>query len=182
MILFISIPDEDKRLKLEELYLAHKYVMLNTSYIILKDWQLSEDAVHTSFLRLLNKVDTIANINCNKTRSFMVIVVRNVSIDMYNKRKKHNECGYDDLMQTVESQDVSVEDLVISKNNINELINSISLLDRKYSDVLNLKYSYGYSDDDIAILLGITKENVRIRLYRGRNILKSKLKGKSINE
>jgi len=155
--------------------------MLHTSYNILKDWQLAEDAVQTSFLRLLNKLDTISDTKCNKTRNFMVIIVRNVSIDMYNKRKKHSEYGYNDLAQTIECQDVSVEDLVISQNSIDELINCISLLNKKYSDVLMLRHTYGYNDYEIAHLLGISNENVRIRLHRGKNFLKNKLNGVNIN-
>ncbi|MHB8063753.1 MAG: RNA polymerase sigma factor [Ruminiclostridium sp.] len=182
MDLFLNVSGDNERSKLEELYLAHKYIMLYTSYSILKDWQLAEDAVHTSFLRLLNKLDTISDTKCNKTRNFMVIIVRNVSIDIYNKRKKRSEYGYDDFVQTIELYDVSVEDLVISQSGIDELINCISMLDKKYSDVLMLRYTYGYSDDEIAYLLGISNENVRIRLHRGRNFLKNKLNGVSINE
>lgn len=181
LILFLNISDKNARLKVEELYLAHKYIMLNTSYNVLKDWQLAEDAVHTSFLRILNKLDIISDTKCNKTRNFMVIIARNVSINMYNKRKRNSEYGYDDLEQIYESQDFSVEDLVISQSTINELLNYISQLDKKYSDVLMLKYIYGYNNGEIAYLLDISDENVRIRLHRGRNFLKNKLNGVIIN-
>lgn len=182
MTVLLNRNNRDGRSKLEELYLAHKNIMLYTSYNILKDWQLAEDAVHTSFLRLLNKIDTISDITCNKTRNFLVIIVRNVSIDMYNKRKKQSEYGYDELSEKIEDQDFSVEEIVISHDKIKELMGNISSLDKKYSDVLMLRFAYHYSEEEIAHLLGISYENVRIRLYRGRNFLKNKLSGVSRDE
>jgi len=44
-----------------------------------------------------------------------------------------------------------------------------------------LRYTYGFNDDEIANLLGISNENIRIRLHRGRNFLKNKLNEVSIN-
>ena len=55
-------------------------------------------------------------------------------------------------------------------------------MDSKYGDVLMLKYYYDMSINEMAEQLGLTPENVKVRLHRGRAILKSKLEGAGIVE
>ena len=54
------------------------------------------------------------------------------------------------------------------------------MIDEKYKTVLELKYIIGFTDNEIAELLGITKKNVQIRLYRAKNLLRSKLGEKDV--
>ena len=53
----------------------------------------------------------------------------------------------------------------------------ISQLDKKYADVLTLKFYYQYSDSEIAGLVQTSPENVRVRLHRGKRKLTALLKG-----
>ena len=55
------------------------------------------------------------------------------------------------------------------------MLRLIKELDSKYGDVLVLKYFYDYRDKEIAHTLGISIENVKIRLHRGKALLKKKL-------
>lgn len=183
MLIFLSaVANKKDCTKLEELYINHKYLMLHTSFEILKDYQLAEDAVHKAFLRLINNLYKIADISCNKTRNFLVIIVRNISINMYNERKKQFESGYDGLEQELGSMDALTEDFVISKETVNEVLKCISELDNKYRDILMLKYSYDYDISEISQLLGLSSENTRVRLHRGRKMLIQKLSEVNINE
>ena len=55
---------------------------------ILKDNYLAEDAVHKAFLKLINHLDKIWETESQKTKSFIVIITKNIAIDMYRKCKK----------------------------------------------------------------------------------------------
>lgn len=55
---------------------------------ILKDNFLAEDAVHDSFVKFMENLDKIQDVNCHKTKRFVVIIVRNHAINTYNNRKK----------------------------------------------------------------------------------------------
>ena len=74
--------------KFEQLYLAYRQVMFYAANSILKDPAMAEDAVHQAFIRILNHMGKIGEVHCPQTRSFVVIIVRNVAINLYNSRKK----------------------------------------------------------------------------------------------
>ena len=73
--------------KFEQLYLAYRQVMFYAANSILKDPAMAEDAVHQAFIRILNHMGKIGEVHCPQTRSFVVIIVRNVAINLYNSRK-----------------------------------------------------------------------------------------------
>ena len=76
----LMIDSTDDKNKLELIYNQYKNLMLNRAYDILKDRGLAEDAVHNAFIRILKNLDKISEINCPKTKSFVVVIVENVSI------------------------------------------------------------------------------------------------------
>jgi len=84
------IESEEDKDKFEELYKTYKQLMFYTANNILKDVDLAEDAVHQAFLRIINHLDKIDEINCRKTKGFIVTIIEHVSIDIYRKRKREN--------------------------------------------------------------------------------------------
>ena len=90
-MLFMAIEDEDDLLKVERLYERYKRLLYKIAYNILKDKYLSEDAVHQTFIRIINNLHKIGEINCPQTQSFLVIMCRNVAIDIYNQRTYLNK-------------------------------------------------------------------------------------------
>ena len=138
------------------------------AFDILKDEQLAEDAVHNAFIKLIKYLDKIDENNCHKTKSFIVIVIRSVSIDMYRKRKREFENT--DILQN----DISVE-IDFSMIEVADILNEIDVLPDIYKDILLLKVEYGYKDREIAKLLGLKIDTVSKRLERARKQLKKQL-------
>ena len=62
-----------------------------------------------------------------------------------------------------------------SEEGYQKILSGISELSEKSSSVLKLKYIYDYSDREIAELLNISQENVRVRLHRAKTALLQKL-------
>lgn len=177
------IEDEKSRSKLELLYNNYKYTMLYVAKSILKDQYLAEDAVHKAFIKIIDNLHKIDDPICNKIKSFLVIIVRNVAVDMYNHIKKQNIVTFDETYIIKEDTDSSPLELIISEESIENMVENINKLDVKYSDVILLKYFYEYSEIEIARLLDISHENVRVRLHRGRKMIKEMMKkGDLFNE
>ena len=63
------------------------------------------------------------------------------------------------------------------RREVEDCINSLPI---NYAVVLRLRYSAGYSDEEIAEILGITKENVRTRAKRGKQKLGQMLQERGI--
>lgn len=83
------IENSSDQTKFEELYLTYKKTMFYVATDILKDAYLAEDAVHQAFIRIIENLDKINQIDCHKTRSFIVIITKNIAIDNYRKRKRN---------------------------------------------------------------------------------------------
>lgn len=166
MFLYLSMLEspEDKN-KFEEIYNTYKQTMFYAANRIIRDEYLAEDIVHQAFLRIIDNLDKINEINCHKTKGFVVIIVENIAIDFYRKRKRENNISFDDL-------EIYLED-IRSTNDFepNEGEEAILKLPLNYFLVFKLRFSHGYSYEEIAKLLEISEANVRQRISRGKKKL-----------
>lgn len=77
---------KDLALEMERLYREYRAPMFRIALAILRDEGLAEDAVQQSFLKIFQNFEKIDRTDCNKTRSFIVILVKNTAIDLYRRR------------------------------------------------------------------------------------------------
>ena len=92
MLIYLSLLDSEEEIsKFELIYSTYKKQMYYTANNILKDSHLAEDAVHNAFLRIINNLEKIEDINSHKTKGLIVIIVKNVSIDIYIEKIKKKE-------------------------------------------------------------------------------------------
>jgi len=88
MIAFLmTIEDEETRSILEEKYKLHKKKMYYTARGIIHDDYEAEDAVQEALIKVSKYIDKNMDPKCNKTLGLIVIIVRSISINIYNKRK-----------------------------------------------------------------------------------------------
>ncbi|MDW7657851.1 MAG: RNA polymerase sigma factor [Bacillota bacterium] len=168
--------DEPEKIKFEQLYLQYRHTMFWVAHEILEDQELAEDAVHDAFLRVLDHIQNISLKKCNKTRSFIVIIVRNIALDMVRKRNKLAEVDIDDQLNIPAGNLSDPETLMLNKESIERIMKALKNLKQSYTDILTLHFVHEYSNQEIAQMLNLSPENVRIRLYRGRKRLLSLLK------
>ena len=168
MLCLAAINSDNDKLTFEKIYSQNKDIMYNCAYSILKDTSSAEDAVQDSFLSLARNFEKTHSMNGNQIRSYLIITVRNASYKIYNKRKR--EISTEDVYQ--EEEDIS--DLSVDTENKelrDRLFGMIKALDKKYGDVIILKYYCDMHDKDIAASLSISVENVKIRLHRAKIML-----------
>lgn len=166
MFIYLNIIEsvEDKS-KFEQLYITYRQTMFYVANRIIKDEYLAEDIVHQAFLRIMDNLDKIDENNCHKTRGFIVVIVENIAIDFYRKRKSGSNISFDEM-------EVYIKDIKNENDfTLNGVEEAILKLPINYSAVLRLKYSQGYSNEEISEILKITEENVRQRISRGKNKL-----------
>ncbi len=162
------IDDENSQVLFEQIYHLHHRSMIYAANQILQDQMLAEDAVHDAFLRILRHLDKISAVDCNKTRSFVVLIVKNIAIDYTRKQKRKAEWNLEDCVDFPNENQGDPENVFQEKEACQELLAKISQLHSSYADILALKIAFEYSDQEIARLLGITPANVRVRLHRAR--------------
>lgn len=167
MICFVfqNPEDEDKFYYLYEKY--HK-LFYKVAYDILQNHQDTEDAIQISLEVIYHYFYKIRDEIEKKCVGYILMIIKNESIDLFNARKKVLIADESILNQEhpirKENEDVFLQN--------QELKEAIKKLDGKYRDILILKYVYGYSIKEIAEMLNITETNVSTRLDRGRKQLK----------
>ena len=178
--MYLSMIDtnEDKSL-FEKVYYDNRTIMYNTAVGILKDTHLAEDAVQDAFLSLAKNIEKIHNRDCIEIRNYLIIIVRNAALKIYNKRK--NEVITDDYADDIlDSADVVID----TENGMvrDKVFGLIKKLEPKYGDALILKYYYDMKDKDIAASLGISLEAAKSRVLRGKKMLKEKISKEDLYE
>lgn len=173
MLALCMIPDTpEAQSRFEEIYNCNKNIMYNCAYSVLGDVSSAEDAVSDAFLSLARNFDKLDTSDNSRVRSYLMISVRNAAYKQYNKRKR--EVAAEDIYLDTETDDniaIDTENKQIHKL----LFEKIKLLDKKYGDIIMLRYYCDMKEKDIADTLGISTENVKIRLHRAKNTLKKML-------
>ncbi|RDY29234.1 RNA polymerase sigma factor [Romboutsia weinsteinii] len=170
MLLYLNLIDTHEGVsKFEYIYENYKKTMHYKAFEILKDKQLSEDAVHESFIRLIKYINEnkIEDVTSNKTKGLVIVIVKRVSINIYNKVKKENE-KIDRLQDISTFTDINLETL----ETFSEIEIAILKLPDTYQEIFLLKFFHQLSDKEISKVLNIRQDTVRKRVSRGRQRLK----------
>lgn len=176
MLIYLAlIETEEEKRKFERIYMDYRQTMYFAAYRILQNVHTAEDAVHQAFLRVIDHLDKINEKDCHKTRGFLVIITEHVAIDMYRKRKRENTCSYDDM-------EIYLPDTTEQAQGLDEIDRAIEKLSVNDVTVLKLKFSHGYTNTEIADILGITEDNVRQRISRAKKRLAEILEREGIRK
>lgn len=147
MIVYLQMIDSpESKSKFEKIYNTYRGLMYYVAHQILGHQQDAEDAVYAAFVKIAENIEKISDPVCPKTRSLVVIIVKNQSIDMLRSRKRHEKV---ELMEDMVCflPDYEVED---------SLTRCILKLPQRYQSVILLKYSHGYTLREIADMMGLS--------------------------
>ena len=97
MLLYLSMLDtEEEKDKFTEIYQQYQHFCWYVAYQLLGDGHLAEDAVQDAFLALTRHLDKIEDVESQKTRKFLMTIVKSKAVDIL--RKQHGETSVDELL------------------------------------------------------------------------------------
>ena len=172
----IVIDDDNVRKKIEQIYNLYKKLLFYTAYSILKDYHEAEDVVHMAIIKICNHLDKIEEIECNKTKGFLVILVRNIAINVYNKKRRITDIDMERLTD-LEDENINPEEYMLKVENAEWIARKLASINPEYADVLVFRYTYQFTIEEIAYLLNTTEGNVRVKIHRARKVLHEIMKG-----
>ena len=149
LIYMMMIDSEADRSKFEKIYLKYRYLMHDVAYEILQHKEDTEDAVHQAFIKIAEHIEEIEDPVCPKTRGYVVIIAENKAIDICRKRMRHPMLEYYE----------AASGITIEYNGCDKLTLCMSKLSAVQRQVILLKYKFGYSNGEVANILGISKSN-----------------------
>lgn len=162
LIFFLSmIETEEDKNKFTLLYKKYRKLMFYIANRILRDEYLAEDAVEQTFVKIIENLDNISEVDCHKTKSYIVIMVRNCAINLYRQRKNHPSVSLDEDIELVDDWRFEFDEMDL-------LMQAIIHLPIIYRDILTLKYVQEFSNEEIAKMLDISESTVRKRLQRAK--------------
>jgi len=158
------------RRRVEQLYDEHKNVMLSTAISIVKDRTQAEDIVQFAFIRIMKHIEKLSTLPDNEVKGYIVLIIKNLSIDNLRKRRQEKVVSIESIDGSGWDEE-SAEEVVMANLELGRMKESLKTMDEKYSLPLVLQYSLGFSQSEIAEMLGISVDNVKVRCHRGKRIL-----------
>lgn len=179
-----DINEQQNKEKFEDIYLTYEQKMFTVAYGILRHKENAEDAVHDAFEVIIRKLDVIEDVHSQKAWNYIMVIVKNKAIRIYNKVKNKKETMSDDynlLMDMMQDELSDVEAKVEEDDIVEILAHMILELPDRCRDVLYLHYYNELSYADVAQVLEMTEENARQIARRSRKMLAEKLTARGIS-
>lgn len=163
MSVFEVINNEEQRSELESFYIENLNCLLNIAYSNLHNKTDAEDAVQEAFQEVVRNPENFFNVAPNKRVAFMVAVVRNISVDIFNKKNKIPLEEHDEE-ESYNDNPFSFEENVIGKVSRDKMKSFLKTLPPLQRDVLTLRCLMGFSTAETAEKLNISQSAVKKRL------------------
>lgn len=160
------------KLILQELYRKYSRELYLYLCSLSHDPGLSEDLLQETFLKaLLSLSESHTNM-----RAWLYLVARNLYFNHVKKRQK--DCPMDALEGQADERDRGILEQTVLDEEKRFLYEGIGKLTAKKREVIILQYFGGFSQKEIAAMMHITPENVRVLASRGKRELRSYMEGK----
>ncbi len=164
-ICLAMLSDDMEQVYFQKLYSEYETMMYQVARSVLRDPSFVEDAVQESWLRVATAFYKIWNLEWDSVKGYLVILVKNVCVDM-NRREPPQEELPEDWDIPLWSGQGNVLDRIV------ELIRAMPV---QYREILERKYVLGYSNREIGRSLGLKESTVATRAMRGRMMLADSL-------
>lgn len=142
-------------------------------YALSSDKALSEDLLQETFLKaLLSLPDSHSNI-----RAWLYAVARNLYFNTLKREKR--KISLEEIQQKNSECENSLFDEIMRDEKHRQLYSAVNKLEPRKREVISMQYFGDLSQKEIAAILRITPENVRVLSYRAKKELKSYLEAEN---
>ena len=167
LLLLNAVISEPERNKAVDIYQKYYSTMIHTAKSILNDIASAEDAVSESMIKIIKNLDKISDISSYKTRGYIVVIVRNTSLNLLKKQKALIE-NLDAYVDDIADTEASLLDNIIDEESYQTIIQAIRSLPESMSNVLYLATVNDLDIKNISKSLNLSYNAVKMRLSRAR--------------
>ncbi len=179
LAMYLSLLDtQAQRDKFERLYAQYKGLMFHVAFSVTNDHFSAEDIVHETFLNLIRIIDDIRIDDERETGKFLKVITHNLAVDHLRRRSKTQAWSNDALEFKATDSFPDPETVTIDKDDLERLISRIDQMEDIYRAPLFLR-AQGYKVTEIAKILQINPQTVKVRLHRARKILLTELEAQA---
>ena len=178
------MPDNLKILDFEKIYEKYQSKIFRYLFRLTGEWEESRDLTQEVFIKVNNNLSKFEGKSSLSTWIYKIATnvandrFRSASFQKYKKQQlsgEFNEENKEDKNVWTGNKEMSVEDQVARKE-MSECINRyIYDLNENYRTVIVLSEFEELKNQEIADILGISIDTVKIRIHRGRTQLKKRM-------
>lgn len=132
----------------------------------------AEDITIRTFSKAFDKINSYDD--AYEFKTWLITISKNLHVDLIRKRKRSllDEMDTDgDEVKKVLDESPSVEDRLITEQNLANLLQDIKKLKPHYQKVINLRYFNELSYAEIAKELNEPVNNIKVKLLRAKKLL-----------
>ena len=152
------------RRPVQELFETYQNSLYVAAFNVCKNAEDAEDVVQDTFIQYYSLKKEFEDEQ--HIRAWLIRVAINKAKNINHTFWRRNKLPIEDYMET----------LVFETSEAENLFETVMQLPEKYRIVIHLYYYEDYAVSEIANILKLTESNVKIRLSRGRGMLKETLK------
>ena len=154
----------DKNL-LCEFYDRYRRELYLYIFSLCRNHELSEDILQETFLKAILSLPS----QHTNVRAWLYLVARNLCFNFLKKEKHRTDM---DALENASAEEVDVIEKIIDREEKRTLYKALQNLESRKREVLILQYFSGLRQKEIASVLHLTAENVRVLGYRGKREIK----------
>ena len=171
MILIFTFASEGEAEKFEYMYRKYKNLLYYKAWDILHDQMAAEDALSETMIRVYRNMEKIGDPDSPESAAFLATIVRNVSLTLLKKQKSAPAPMEDEEPDETIADPFDLEETVLDGISEERLCLVVGKLDEVSRNIFILKHAYDLSHQEIASQMGLSENNVTVRLHRTRKKL-----------
>lgn len=133
----------------------------------------AEDITIQTFSKAFKRLETFDE--NYSFRTWLIAISKNIHVDILRKKNSqlriNTISGNSDKVNTIVDETPSIEDKLITEQNLAQLLQDIKKLKPHYQEVLNLRFFQEKSYKEISESLGEPMNNVKVKLLRAKKLL-----------
>lgn len=171
-ILLQAIENESDRVLLTDLYTQHQRLFLYKANMYTRNSSHAEDVLQDAMIRVIRKVDTLRGLTEAQMVAYVDRAIYSCAMTFLQKEAKTPQADeWEDALEGIQSE-TDVMDHLNRKELSIQLGIVLEQLAPRERNVLIYKYIFEYKDSEIARILSVKPESVRMILTRARRSLK----------
>lgn len=152
-------------------------VIFKVAYGVLNNRQLSEECVNDVFLKVWDNIHHF-NKEEEKFYPWILALSKYTAIDILRKEVRHSKTL--DISELNVSEDVCLASQIYSKQQLDRVTEEINSMKNIDKEIFLRKFYLEETSKEISKKMGLTNKFINLRIFRGRNKLKSKFLGRDI--
>ena len=141
--------------------------------MIVGNVETAKDIVADAFLKLCQQTKPM---DAGHIKSWLYRVCRNGAIDFCRKENAMTTTSKTAVSQCIGGREISPVDRLEQSEQMEQVMQRVSDLSDNQQEVLRLKFQSGFSYQEIADVMGLTKSNVGVLLHAALSRLRSQLR------